>query len=63
MLSMLALAQSGFNWLGLVVTLVVLAVVWVVVRTLLKITLKIFAIGCLGMLILSGIAFVLLYGK
>jgi len=63
MLFMPALAQGGFNWLGLVVTLVVLAVVWLVIRTILKITMKIFAIGCLGILILSGIAFVLLYGK
>ena len=63
MLFMPALAQGGFNWLGLVVTLVVLAVVWLVIRTILKITMKIFAIGCMGILILSGIAFVLLYGK
>ncbi len=63
MLLMPALAQGGFNWLGLVVTVVVLAVVWLVIRTVLKITLKLFAIGCLGILILSGIAFVLLYGK
>jgi hypothetical protein len=63
MLFMPGLAAGGFNWLGLVVTLVVLAVVWLVVRTILKITLKIFAIGCLGILILSGIAFVMLYGK
>ena len=57
-----ALAQGGFNWLGLLVTLVVLAILWGVVRTVLKITLRIFAIGCLGILILSGIAFVLYYG-
>ena len=63
MLFMPALAQGGFNWLGLGVTLVVLAVAWLVIRTILKITMKIFAIGCLGILILSGIAFVLLYGK
>jgi hypothetical protein len=63
MLFMPALAEGSFNWLGLVVTLVVLAIIWVVVRTLLKITLKIFAIGCLGILILSGLAFVLFYGK
>ncbi len=63
MLFMPALAQGSFNWLGLVVTLVVLAVVWLVIRTILKITMKIFAIGCLGLLILSGVAFVLLYGR
>ncbi len=63
MVFMPALAQGSFNWLGLVVAVVVLAVVWLVIRTILKITLKIFAIGCLGLLILSGIAFVLLYGR
>jgi hypothetical protein len=63
MLYMPALAQSGFNWQGLVVTLVVLAILWLVIRVILKITMKIFAIGCLGLLILSGIAFALYYGK
>ena len=63
MLFMPALAASGFNWPGLIITLVVLAILWVVVRALLKITLKIFAIGCLGILILSGIAFVLFYAR
>jgi hypothetical protein len=63
MLFMPALAEGGFSWVGLVVTLVVLAIIWVVIRTILKITLKIFAIGCLGILILSGLAFLLLYGK
>jgi hypothetical protein len=57
------LAGGGFNWVGLGIALVVLALVWFVVRTLLKITLKIFAIGCLGILILSGIAFVMVYWK
>ena len=63
MLFMPALAQSGFNWIGLLVTLAVLAILWGVVRTILKITLRLFAVGCLGLLVLSGIAFVLLYGK
>jgi len=63
MLFMPALAAGSFNWQGLLITLVVLAIVWIVIRAILKITLKIFAIGCLGLLILSGIAFVLLYGK
>jgi hypothetical protein len=57
------LAGGGFNWVGLIVTVVVLAILWLVVRTVLKITMKIFAVGCLGLLILSGIAFVMLYGK
>ena len=63
MLVMPALAQGGFNWLEVLIGVVVLAIVWVVVRAILKITLKIFALGCLGILILSGLAFVLLYSK
>lgn len=58
-----ALASSGFNWMGVAVALVVLALVWFVVRTALKITLRIFAIGCVGILILTGIAFVLVHWK
>ena len=63
MLFMPALAQGGFNWQGLLVTLVVLAILWLVVRLILKITMKIFAIGCLGLLILAGLAFLLLYSR
>ena len=63
MLWMPGLAEGGFNWVGLITTIVVVAVIWFIVRAVLKITLKIFAIGCMGLLILSGIAFVLLYAK
>jgi hypothetical protein len=64
MLFMPALApQAGFNWVGLIVTVVVVAIIWVIIRTILKITLKLFAMGCLGLLILSGIAFVVLNYK
>ena len=59
MLFMPALAQGGFNWFGLAVTVVIVAILWVIVRALLKITLKIFAFGCLGLLILTGIVFLL----
>ncbi len=54
-----ALAQGGINWFGLAVTVVIVAILWVIVRALLKITLKIFAIGCLALLILTGLVFVL----
>ncbi len=63
MLSLPWLPLSGFNWVGLIATVVVVAILWFIVRTVLKLTLKLFAIGCLGLLILSGIAFVMLYGK
>ena len=55
MLFMPSLAQGGINWFGLAVTVVIVAILWVIVRFLLKITLKIFAIGCLGLLILTGV--------
>ena len=59
MLFMPAMAQGGINWFGLAVTVVIVVILWVIVRFLLKITLKIFAIGCLGLLILTGVIFLL----
>ncbi len=61
MLPMPLLAGSTPSWMGVVIAVIALAVIWFVIRTVLKITMKIFAIGCLGLLVLSGIAFVLLY--
>lgn len=42
---------------------VVLALLWTLLRFVLKLTMKVFAIGCLGVLIVAGVAFVMLYGK
>jgi hypothetical protein len=51
---------SNIDWVSIGLTLVALAVIWFVVRTVLKLTLRIFACGCavLGGLALAG--FVLL---
>ena len=57
------LAEGGFNWTGLAIALVVLALGWTILRFVLRLTMKIFAVGCLGLLIVVGVAFVLLYGK
>jgi hypothetical protein len=61
MLHMPLMAGGSSSWIGVVITVVALVVIWFVIRAVLKITLKIFALGCLGLLILSGIAFLLLY--
>jgi hypothetical protein len=63
MLFMPALANISFSWAGLGIAALVLALLWIVVRLVLKITLRLFAIGCLGILILAGIAFVMVYWK
>ncbi len=57
------LAEGGFNWGGLALTLIVLALGWTILRFVLRLTLKMFALGGIGLLILVGLAFVLLYGK
>jgi hypothetical protein len=57
------LAEGGFNWAGLAIALVVLAIGWTILRYVLRLTMKIFALGSIALLVLVGIAFVLLYGK
>jgi len=59
MLFMPPLANITFSWAGLGIAVVVLALLWIVVRAVLKLTLRLFAIGCLGILVLAGIAYVL----
>ena len=54
------LAGGGFNWTGLVIALVVLAVGWTILRFVLRLTMRLFALGCVGLLFVVGIAFVLL---
>ena len=56
--------QAGeINWVGLAVALVVLAVGWIILRTVLRLTMRIFAIGCIGLLIVVGVATVALYWR
>ena len=63
MLFALFLAENSFNWWGLAITLIVLALGWTILRFVLRLTLRIFALGGIALLILVGLAFVLLYGK
>ncbi|HLE29675.1 MAG TPA: hypothetical protein VI793_16240 [Anaerolineales bacterium] len=63
MLPIPLLAEGPFNWTGLILTLVALAVGWTILRFVLRLTLKIFALGCTGLLIVVGVLFVLLYNQ
>jgi hypothetical protein len=55
------LAEGGFSWVGLGIALAALAIGWTILRFVLRLTMKIFAIGCLGLLVLVGAGFVLFY--
>jgi len=55
------LAETPFNWPGLLLALLALAAGWTILRFVLRLTLKVFALGCLGLLIVVGAMFVLLY--
>jgi phosphoglycerol transferase MdoB-like AlkP superfamily enzyme len=62
MLWMPLLAEGGsFNWIGLLITGVAIAVFWLILRTVLKLTVKIFFIGCVSLAILTGIVFLLVH--
>ena len=55
------LAENSFNWTGLILTLIGVAVGWTILRFVLRLTMKIFAIGCLGLLIFVGGVFTYFY--
>lgn len=44
---------SQIDWVSLIVALIVLAVVWTIIQRVLKLTLQLFACGCV---VLAGIA-------
>ncbi|MBM4424383.1 MAG: hypothetical protein FJ030_13510 [Chloroflexi bacterium] len=48
--------QEGFNWMDLLLPLLGIAVVcilWIAAKLVLKLTIKVFTIGCLGILLLG----------
>ncbi len=49
------------NWTGLVIALVALAAGWVILRVVLRLTLKVFACGCTVLLAVVGAAFAWMY--
>ena len=43
------------DWVMVGVFLVVLVVGWTIVKTVLRLTMRVFALGCMGLLVLGGI--------
>jgi len=43
------------DWVTIGIFLVVLVVGWTIVRTVLRLTMRVFALGCVGLLVLGGI--------
>ncbi len=46
---------SQIDWVMVGVFLVVLVVGWTIVKTVLRLTMRVFALGCVGLLVLGGI--------
>ncbi len=46
---------SQVDWVMVGVFLVVLVVGWTIVKTVLRLTMRVFALGCMGLLVLGGI--------
>jgi hypothetical protein len=55
------LAEGEFNWVGLGIALAALAVGWTILRFVLRLTMKFFAVGCLGLVMLLGAGFAYFY--
>ena len=54
---------EGFDWGQLLIVLAALTAGWTILKTVLRLTMRAFAIGCTGLLVVVAIAFVALYGK
>ena len=52
---------SGVDWVTLGIGLAVLAVAWVVLKSVLRITSRIFTLGCTGLIVLGLIGAALIY--
>ena len=52
---------SHVNWVLWGVVGVVLVVGWTILRTVLRLSMRIFTMGCVGMIILAGIVFAVAY--
>ncbi len=52
---------AGVDWATLGIGLAVLVVAWVVLKTVLKLTAKVFTLGCVGLIILAVIGAALIY--
>jgi hypothetical protein len=52
---------SHVNWTLWIVVGVALAVGWTILRMVLRLTMRMFAMGCVGLVILAGIVFAVAY--
>ncbi len=52
---------AGVDWVALGIGLAVLAVAWVVLKSVLKLTAKAFTLGCTGLVVLAVIGAALIY--
>ena len=52
---------SGVDWVTWGIGLAVLAVAWVILRSVLRLTMKVFTIGCTGLVVLAVIGAALVY--
>ncbi len=52
---------AGVDWVALGIGLAVLAVAWVVLKSVLKLTMKAFTLGCTGLVVLAVIGAALIY--
>ncbi len=49
----------AMNWQTIVIVLVVLVVAWTVLRAVLRLTMRVFSLGCAALLILGAVLFAL----
>jgi hypothetical protein len=52
---------SHINWVLWGVVAVVLAIGWTILRIVLRLTMRMFAMGCVGLILLAGIVFAVAY--
>ena len=52
---------TGVDWVAWGIGLAVLAVAWVILRSVLRLTMKVFTLGCTGLVVLAIIGAVLVY--
>lgn len=52
---------AGIDWVTLGIGLAVLAVGWVILKAVLRMTMKVFTLGCTGLVVLAVIGAALVY--
>ncbi len=57
----MSLSAPGFDWTTLAIVVGVLVVGWVILRLVLRLTVRVFAMGCTALLLLGAALAVLMY--